>query len=230
VHFKEYFAAIFHGWVGKMSGLASVILAFLPIVFPGWFGDSKVLIRTTWAVAAICFLIANYAAWLAKRNELQREKAKNEVEPHIDMRLNNVIPHSSMGKGLTDLFINITLILERPTHVELRDYSLTIFDGAQTLEVTGVQDIKEWELIRKRDGQLKRSDCSSLPAQLTRPGDPVQGWAHFPLPNLLERSVQVAELKFKVNGVYGTCYHNIDGAFVSPDPTLKGTMRKRIVS
>ena len=66
-HVREYLAALFHAWVGRMSGLASVALLFLPLLLPSIFANSKVIERPTWAAAALCFLIASYAAWLRER-------------------------------------------------------------------------------------------------------------------------------------------------------------------
>src|SRR5438128_1467061 len=77
MHIKEYISALFHGWVGRMSGIASVILTFLPFAYSRILSDSKLAERLTWVAAAICFLIANYAAWLTKRNELEREKNRH---------------------------------------------------------------------------------------------------------------------------------------------------------
>jgi hypothetical protein len=76
---KEYFSALFHGWVGKMSGPASVILAFLPLLWPRLFGQSTILIRAIWIAALICFLIANYSAWKYERDKYEAEVAKNVV-------------------------------------------------------------------------------------------------------------------------------------------------------
>jgi hypothetical protein len=76
MHLREYLAALFHGWVGTMSGIASLVLLFLPIAFPHYFSDSRV--RTaTWIAAGLCFAVANYMAWLSKRNELETEKRRH---------------------------------------------------------------------------------------------------------------------------------------------------------
>jgi hypothetical protein len=101
---KEYVLALFHGWVGIMSGLASVILLFLPLVLPGLFADSKAAERAVWIAAAGCFFIATYSAWLAERAALEQEKAKNEAEPHIRIDVLSVVTHGSLGSGMTDLF------------------------------------------------------------------------------------------------------------------------------
>jgi hypothetical protein len=79
---KEYFAALFHGWVGKMSGLASVILTFLPILLPKLFSDSAWVIRAIWIAAAICFVIANHSAWKFERDKYEAEAEKN-TRPEI---------------------------------------------------------------------------------------------------------------------------------------------------
>ena len=76
---KRYFADLFHGWVGTMSGIASIVLLFLPLILPKLFVDSKIAVRATWVAAAICFVVANYTAWLrehklvvAKESEIDR--------------------------------------------------------------------------------------------------------------------------------------------------------------
>lgn len=85
---KEYFAALFHSWVGKMSGPASVILVFLPLVWPSLFGRSTILVRATWMAALICFLIANYSAWKYERDRYEAEIHKNAL-PLISGTLSN---------------------------------------------------------------------------------------------------------------------------------------------
>jgi hypothetical protein len=77
MHFKEYFTALFHGWVGKMSGPASIALLFLPLVWPSLFKDAT-LVRATWVAAALCFVVANYSAWRYERNKYESEVAKHD--------------------------------------------------------------------------------------------------------------------------------------------------------
>jgi hypothetical protein len=77
MHLREYLAALFHGWVGIMSGIASIVLLFLPYVFPVLFANSIVSERAVLIAAGICFLIANYSAWLSKRNALEAERQRH---------------------------------------------------------------------------------------------------------------------------------------------------------
>jgi hypothetical protein len=69
--FRQYLAAIFDTWVGKMSGAASIALLFLSL-----FVDSRILARATWAAAAICFLTANYAAWYRERQRVIEQETQ----------------------------------------------------------------------------------------------------------------------------------------------------------
>jgi hypothetical protein len=69
---KDYFAALFHDWVGKMSGLASVTLLFLPLIFPRLFVNSKNLERATWGAALVCAVIANYHVWVRQQKLITR--------------------------------------------------------------------------------------------------------------------------------------------------------------
>jgi hypothetical protein len=97
---KEYFTALFHSWVGKMSGPASVVLAFLPIIWPGLFGQSTILIRATWIAAVVCFLIANFSAWSYERDKYEAEAHKNTL-PLIKGSLSNISFGGTVQTGQT---------------------------------------------------------------------------------------------------------------------------------
>ena len=79
---RGYFAALFHNWMGKMSGPFSVILLFLPIIFPRFFADSKALTTAIWIAAAICFMVANFSAWRYEHDRYIAEVSKNQ-KPEI---------------------------------------------------------------------------------------------------------------------------------------------------
>jgi hypothetical protein len=78
MHVKEYFSALFHDWVGKMSGLASVILLFLPLIFPHAFSDSHTLEHATWIAAFVCFVVANYHVYVRQRKLIATKDAEIE--------------------------------------------------------------------------------------------------------------------------------------------------------
>ena len=97
---KEYLAALFHSWVGKMSGPASVVLAFLPIIWPNLFGHSTTFTRATWIAAVICFLIANFSAWSYERDKYEAEAHKNTL-PLIKGILSNISFGGTVTTGQT---------------------------------------------------------------------------------------------------------------------------------
>ena len=98
---KEHFAALFHSWVGKMSGPASVILVFLPILWPNLFGQSRTLLRSTWIAAGICFLVANCFAWNYERDKYEAEAHKNTL-PLIKGILSNISFRGVVTSGHSD--------------------------------------------------------------------------------------------------------------------------------
>lgn len=63
-----------------MSGLASVILMFLPLIFPHVFGDSTTLERAIWFTAFICFVFANYHVWVREHKAIGLREAKTIAE------------------------------------------------------------------------------------------------------------------------------------------------------
>ena len=75
---KEYVAALLHDWVGKMSGLASVILLFLPLIFPHVFANSHNFERATWGAAFVCFIVGNYHVWTRQKRILVEKDATIE--------------------------------------------------------------------------------------------------------------------------------------------------------
>jgi hypothetical protein len=80
--FGEFWHDMSRHWVGKMTGLLSVILAVVPLVIPTWFaGDMGLWLtrRLWWGGAAVSFFIASRLAW-----DEQRKKRK-ELEDKIDI-------------------------------------------------------------------------------------------------------------------------------------------------
>jgi hypothetical protein len=212
-----------------MSGLASVILVFLPIIFPSWFGDSKVLIHATWAAAAGCFLVANYAAWLAKRNELQEEKAKNEFTPQINISVLNIVTCGSLGSGLTDVFVYLELVLQSPSRVSILDCSLMLFSDYASTTIPACEDIPEWQLEKwDADNNLFHIRCEPLVKELKRRGDPVQGWIHFPLPSVAEGVMGSYGVKIELNCAHGTCYFNTTGGQIASANVSTKSRRKML--
>lgn len=57
---KKYFAAVWADWVARMSGIASIILAFLAAYFEFIVKHGKAVL---WITAALCFIIASYRIW-----------------------------------------------------------------------------------------------------------------------------------------------------------------------
>jgi hypothetical protein len=58
--FMNYLQAICKNWVSSMSGLASVLLAFAPVLFPQTAIHWKALL---WTAAVLCFMFANFWVW-----------------------------------------------------------------------------------------------------------------------------------------------------------------------
>jgi hypothetical protein len=78
----KYLAALWSDWVARMSGVASVILAFLAAYLEFIVKNGRVAL---WATAAVCFVVASYRIWakehkalLAKQAELERLVAEND--------------------------------------------------------------------------------------------------------------------------------------------------------
>jgi hypothetical protein len=214
----NYFFELFRGWVALMS-IATLFLLFLPVLFPATFTDaSKIPASYLWLGSAICFAVANFAIW-------RREKVKHEAAPHMDICVLNVVPHGRAGRGLTDLFLHVRLILAEPSYISIQDFTLQISNETTSLTANEVGDVNNWEVVQPV-GSYTRSVCTPLTKELTRRGDPVQGWVHLKIPDLSESAVMRCTLIFKVNCVHGTCYSNLPGNCAFPDVERNGTMRK----
>jgi len=223
---RQYLAALFHGWIGKMSGPASVALAILPLVFPKLFAEHAMLVRATWVAAVVCFAVANYSAWRYERGRYESERAKGEAAPHMDINVVSVIPRGEANQILTDLFFNVYLILADPSEATVQNFSLELFNTAQSLTLPATEDISEWELVLPV-GSYTRSVCNALTKHLTQRGDPTQGWVHFQLPQLKESAVTRCILRLKINCAHGTCYTNVPGTDAYPDANAKGIMMRK---
>jgi hypothetical protein len=207
-------------WLARMSGPLTVPFTIAAFLLPST--SARILLAILAVVAA---LVTCYRVWVKEYDRAEAERAKNEVAPHMDINVLNVVPHGGLGAGLTDLFLNVRSVLGEPSHVSIRDFALEIFDQAKSLGFTSTDDVSEWELVRPV-GTYSRFPCVPLVKELTRRGDPIQGWIHFRLPNLSESAVGKSALTLKVNCVHGTCYVQLSGAHVHPDADAKGVMRK----
>lgn len=233
---RRYLMRTLKLWGTHVAGPILAVIAVVFVIASAFVqGDptdaSRVVRYSAWVtgIAAVLMVFrAQYDAWKEIDVELEDEKAKGEAAPHVDMTMHAAVLHGSMGLGVTDLFLNMTLVLGEPSSLSIQHFSLCLFDGTQTIEIGDTQDIEKWELVKKINGGLHRYICYALARELTRRGDPVQGWVHFPIPGMAESFLQRCMFRFEVNGRHGTCYFTFDGSYVHPDPDIKGKMRKRI--
>ena len=220
---RMFLLAIGSDWLARMSGPLTVPFTIAALAISSTKGKILFVI-----LAVIAALVTCYRVWVKEYDRAESEKAKNEAAPHMDIDVLSTIPHGTLQAGLTDLFFCIRLVLSEPNRVSVRDFSLTIFDGSVAETYTAVEDVGEWDLIKKEpNGRRYRVCCVPLIKELTRRGDPVQGWIHIPIPNLPESFVQRRALTIKVNCTYGTCYANVQGAYVRSDPDVKGHMQRK---
>jgi hypothetical protein len=74
----KYFTELFRGWAVVMS-TASVVLLFLPLVFPNQFKDSSAVpARYIWILAAFCFFATGYQVWRRERTLVEAKDAEIE--------------------------------------------------------------------------------------------------------------------------------------------------------
>lgn len=216
-----FFHAVMADWLARMSGPLTVPFAILAFVFPST--ASRVLFAV---LAVIAAMVTSYRVWAKEYDRAEAEKAKNETAPHMDIRWHNVIPHGALGSGVTDLFFYLELVLAEPSQLSIESFSLDIFDQGQSTAITDIDDLADWEWVRKEAGLPVRVHCEPITKNLTRRGDPVRGWIHFPIPNLSESVVQRLGLTINVNCKTGTCYTQLEAAYTRSDPDVKGVMRK----
>lgn len=216
-----------------MSGGASVVLTFLPIVFPRLFTDAVWAVRSIWIATVLCFLVANYSAWKYERDKYEKEKAKNEIPPDIDLQMLTIIPRGKISAGVTDLFVYARMKLKAPTEVNIKAFALTLLGFTESMTISAVEDVEDWETKKEVNAEeFHYQRCvPALTKSLTQRGDPVCGWLHFELGGLRESVVQGAGLQLKANCDHGTCTSEIiSGAYARTDMALKGTMRRVVKS
>lgn len=231
---RDYLAKSIKLWGDHIAGpvLASISIVLI-IVSAFYISDPtisakivKAGARITGLAAILLMFKAQYDVWHEVDTELRKEKTKSESAPKIDISILNVIPRGTLGSGLTDLFVNLDLVLESPSQVSILDFSLMVFNESNSKAIAASEDILDWRVEKwGADDSLSYIRCVPLVKELTRRGDSVQGWIHFPLPGISERSMQECGLKIKLNCEHGTCYHNLDSAYVHSD-RAKGFMRK----
>ncbi len=222
-------------WGAHISGPILAVVAIVAVIVNALYANdatatataAKYIAWITGGISAFLVLVAQYGVWSEERDKYETEVAKNEAAPHIDINVLNVVPRGSLGSGMTDLFFYLDLVLGSPNRVSILDFSLMIYNDTQSSTILAVDDVTDWQLVKSTEDALRSfAPCAPLIKELTRPGDSVQGWIHFPLPGgVSERFIQSSGLKIKINCEHGTCYSNLAGAYVRVDPS-KGSMRK----
>lgn len=71
--FSGFFSALADSWVSLMSGIASVVLAVIGVLY-GYVWKRDLPARALWIAALICFLVASVKVWTAEhRARLEKE-------------------------------------------------------------------------------------------------------------------------------------------------------------
>jgi hypothetical protein len=169
------------------------------------------------------------AAWNKKRSELESEKDKNRIAPKVEIQITKTISNGALKRGVTDLFVYVILTLREPSEVFIRDFSIECVDGTDSLKCVAVNDMNQWRIKKELKYQSGFSYIACIPVEmaLTRRGDPMQGWIHFPTANWPESLLHRSKLWIKLNSAYGTCVEVVDGfhcAFTNINTT--GVMRR----
>ncbi|MGA7765841.1 MAG: hypothetical protein WCA27_06410 [Candidatus Sulfotelmatobacter sp.] len=222
-------------WGNHIAGpVLAVIAIFFVIASAAIGGDAtlaaKMVKWSAWltGIATVLLMfVAQYDAWRETDRELDREKAKNEAQPHMDIRMKNVVPFSHDGSTMTDMFLYVELVLEEPSQVAINSFTLDVSDQGQCIPLNATDDVREWQWIRGGNFKNGVVDVEPLIKELTQRGDPVRGWIHFPMPGLSKALLQGSVLTLKINCEHGTCYFGIDSARIKIDPSVKGLMWKR---
>jgi hypothetical protein len=222
-HFKQFIVDS-----GKW-GAASEVAAFVFLCIGIWehFRDHAVSSFSFLLAASTLFVLGSYAAWDKKRDELEKEKAKSEIAPDIEIQVLSLITKGKLSSGVTDLFAHIILTLRAPSEVVIKDFSITAQRGTEYINAVAIDDTTEWEVMKENpDGGYFHNRCSPIAKHLRQRGDPVAGWVHFPLENVRESWLLKSMLWVKANSLHGTCLMEAQGSHAFPDPKTKGVMRK----
>jgi hypothetical protein len=222
---RLYLKALGKHWWELLSCAAFTILSVVAAIknwSNGWVAIASI------GVAAILLLVASGLAWNDEYKRAEAEKAKNEAAPHMDISVLNAISYGAIGKGITDLFFYLRVVLTEPSMVSIRDCSLTIIDQSQSQRFIAIDDADNWEVMKSDSttGGYSHVHCVPLLKELANRGEPVHGWIHISLPGIAVSFVQHRTLTIEINGLHGTCYSNLPGAMVHSDPDVKGVMRK----
>jgi hypothetical protein len=210
-------------------GIASEIaaLVFLGVGIWEHFRDRAVSSFSFLCAALVLFALGSYAAWNKTRDELEKEKVRNEIAPDIDVQISSMITKGKLGIGLTDLFVHVILTLKAPSEVKIRSFSMTGLQGTESRHVNAIEDTAHWEVVKENpDGGYVHISCTPIAKDLRQRGDPMDGWIHFQLSDMQESWLLKSVVWIKVNSAHGTCTRSAQGAYAFPDPKTKGVMRK----
>lgn len=129
--FGNYLKAFWGDWVARMSGPASIVLAFLATYFEFIVKHGKAAL---WVASAVCFIIASYRIWAAERRRLE-ELTKHKLIFEIDERSMRI--RVEQTKSSIRIFANTQLRFEN------RDtYPLNVKGIDITLHRSGIKGVR----------------------------------------------------------------------------------------
>lgn len=183
-HIGEYLAAMWADWVSRMSGLASLLIAFLAAYYQLIERGKPAL----WVAAAITYLIASFSVWRKNQPDLSVESEGIFLDSGV----------SGLEEKGAYLTIKLLLVNTRMSNNAIKRFELfVVVDGLKRVGRLTPTDT----IIQKSEGDghidLNKFKHSPLPQ-----GWPKDGWVRFALDGLSVEHVRNKKLVLIVTDAY----------------------------
>jgi hypothetical protein len=190
MHWPYYLNALWKDWVSRMSGLASIVLAFIPVVFPSTLPST--VKAGFWIAAALCFVGANYRVWRATQPLLSVEV--------IDVYLGSgLLSHES----LDDAYITIAFrMCAKSTTLAIKEIACSLKHDGITNEGLPVpcRTVEQW--VGSEFYPEGSIDLFTFMASPLAPGWLKQGWLRFNFPNITPLDISGGRIRIVVRDSY----------------------------
>jgi hypothetical protein len=200
----SFAAAVYRSWVALVSGVGSIVLAFL-IAFWGnewnFLKDNK---TTFIGLTIACFIVTMFTVWYKERKALEAEQAKNtlpEIKAEIEeVYTENIVRKDGVHPNHNDTYFTLKVYLVNKSRpIAIRQFKLDVNLG-DSVKPASDTPLDHLAFAYSRIGVSKEtfhiSQTETIQTPLTElskdrieHGDNREGWLRFVLPEISGKEI-----------------------------------------
>ncbi|MFZ0319388.1 MAG: hypothetical protein WAL56_09705 [Candidatus Sulfotelmatobacter sp.] len=183
--------------------------------------DGVWVVKATFALAGVCFVIAILQEWWRERGKrLELEAVQFAAKLQIQGRYTSP-SLDRLKRGIDHILLLADIELVEPESAEV-SYSLDLVKQGITYTAEWAQDVEEWQVFDKGEN---RGKAFPLPVHIVR-GKKVDGWLHFRVDGIGEAELRECRVRLWANTQRGPAYCEYPGN-AWPMPRRDLTMKRK---